>query len=156
MVQLITKETFKFGQTNIVPFAGSVDISSEGIIEVESQEIADSLVSADCGWSLVEETVATTTTSTTVSPTTTTTTKELDSQVDENSLNEGSGDELGKEADGGDLSGALENQEHTAEWLALDESNKTTLQEMVKDFPASEWRGLNKGDLIDYILEKTK
>lgn len=151
MVQLFTSEAFKFGQKNIIPFAGEVEISNEGVIEVE-QEIADQIIAADCGWSLLDS--DSTTTTTVAQSTTTTTEAPIKPQTE--------GDDLGKTQDS-DIGGTEEDDlsnsasaEPSAERQALEQHTKADLQKMVKDFPRSEWGTLTKDGLIDYILKKTK
>lgn len=176
MVRLITNRKFKFGQKNIVPFAGEVQISEDGIIEVESVEIAEQLIEADNSWAFVDGQSTTTTTipvttTTTAAPTTTTTTLDLttttttvadnlEDQTQPNELgNPEGGDDLEDQIQEGDELGTTTTtieQVRSAEWLALDVNSKAKLQEMVKAFPRSEWGQLNKDALIDYILEKTK
>lgn len=50
MVQLKTNQTFKFGQTNILPILGETKISQSGIIEVPDQETADILKASQIGF----------------------------------------------------------------------------------------------------------
>lgn len=145
MVQLKTTQAFRFGQKNIIPFAGEVQISEEGIVEIESFEVAQEIVKSNCGFSFVEEREDSI----------------LQPKVEQNDLsssenqsdfsNEEEKDNL--ENDNNDTSTSA--AEVSAKDL-LEEKTKAELQEMVEAYPASEWRALNKADLIDYILEKAK
>lgn len=160
MVKLITQQKFKWGQKNIVPFAGEVQISETGEIEVESKEIADALVESDCGWMYpVGDTTTTTTaepttTTTTIPATTTTTTADvIKDQIEENDLGQGVGDVIQDQTNAPDPHAGKSD-----EWKVLNEQSKAELQTMVKkaEKPRAEWGTLNKEDLIDYILDNLK
>ena len=55
-MKIVTQDEYKFGQTNIVPFLGTISISSEGIVEVakEKETLALQLIEAEVGFSLLE------------------------------------------------------------------------------------------------------
>lgn len=159
MVKLITQDKFKFGQKNIVPYAGEVQISDTGEIEVASKEIADALVASNCGWhypvgeTTTTTTVEPTTTTTTIPATTTTTTADvIKDQIEGNDLGgQGGGDQIQDQTND-------PHADKSEEWKVLNEQSKADLQTMVKkaEKPRSEWGTLNKEDLIDYILENLK
>lgn len=145
MVQLKTTQAFRFGQKNIIPFAGEVQISEEGIIEIESFEVAQEIVKSNCGFSFVEEEE-----NSTLQPKVEQ--NDLSSSEDQNDFNnQEEKDDLENNNNDASISAA----EVSAKDL-LEEKTKAELQEMVEAYPASEWRALNKADLIDYILEKAK
>lgn len=145
MVQLKTTQAFRFGQKNIIPFAGEVQISEEGIIEIESFEVAQEIVKSNCGFSFVEEEENSI----------------LQPKVEQNDL---SSSENQSDFSNEEEKDNLENNNNDTSTSAaevsakdlLEEKTKAELQEMVEAYPASEWRALNKADLIDYILEKAK
>lgn len=180
MVTLVTDQAYKFGQENIIPYAGKVKISSIGTIEVED-DLAQQIVDCNCGFSFHDGAEATTTTSTeaptttttTVEQTTTSTTIEQIGGPEQEDLSKVEKDDLGgSEQD--DLSKSettttthevieettttttIEEEEFDIDKAKaeLDQNNLTQLKEMVKDFPAAEWRTLNKEKLIDYIITK--
>lgn len=39
-----------YGRTNSVPYAGTLEISAEGFVEIEDEEIANKVVALDCGY----------------------------------------------------------------------------------------------------------
>lgn len=176
MVTLVTEQKFKFGQKNIIPFAGEVNISKDGEIEVE-KEIADQIVAAGCGFNYkdVNPTKAwhtTTTTTTQVAETTTTTTREVAPQVDQDDFNQGQDTDLGQ-APNEDLSGTgneltqttvdesgviihnADNLDRQEARTTLDAKTLGELKEMAKPFASKEWRDLNKTSLIEFLLDKT-
>ena len=164
MTTLVTEQEFRFGQENIIPFAGKVQISSEGLIEVEDS-VAQSIVDCNCGFAFTDlqatttTTIAETTTTTTIERTTTTTTQEEFGKEESQDLGKQEEDQLGAQEDQDDLqkSDTIETvlDENVAK-AALEAKNLNELKEMAKPFPSAEWRTLNKSELIDYILEKIK
>lgn len=146
MVQLKTEQQFKWGQKNIIPFVGEVSISSEGIIEVASQELAEQIVQSNVGFSIIEKVGKTTTTTTQQSSTTTTTTSTpLNPKTEEDDL----GDKGGNE---NDLGGG--NDEKDELLKSLEGKSLAELKELAKPFPSAEWRSLNKEKLTDYLKSK--
>lgn len=175
MTTLVTEQEFRFGQENIIPYAGKVKISDKGEIEVDDN-IAQQIVDCNCGFDFAVKkagvkvtttttqeptttttTVEQTTTTTTAEETTTTTTEEIKPQVEQVEVTKVEQDDLGGN-DGGD---SLENgatiettlDRETAK-VALEEKNLQELKEMAKPFPSAEWRSKNKADLIEYLLDK--
>lgn len=71
MKTLVTTQSFKFGQENILPFIGKVRISQTGTIEVEDH-LAQKVVDSNCGFDYADNQEQTTTTTTVESTTTTT------------------------------------------------------------------------------------
>lgn len=181
MITLVTEQKFKFGQKNIIPFAGEVNISSEGEIEVEDA-IASQIVAAKCGFDYKENKADQTTTTTTIAATTTTTTQAVETttttteqiapQTDQDDLNQGENNDLGQ-APKEDLSGTTDINETTttttiatttavADDLDKQEARTTLgaktlgeLKEMAKPFASKDWRDLNKTSLIEFLLDKT-
>jgi len=171
MKTLVTEQAFKFGQKNIIPFAGEVSISLTGTIEVED-DIAQSVVDADCGFSFQDVIVDETTTTTTAAPTTTTTTivEEATTTTTIDEINTKPKQDLGND-DLGDLGAGptgdvigdqiIDTTTTTTTNISIneakDELNKQTLaqlKELAKDFPSAEWRALSKEKLVDYIVSK--
>lgn len=181
---LVTKQFFKFGQENIIPYAGKVKISEIGTIEVED-DVAQDIVNSDCGFEFfdgqVEETTPTatvekTTTTTTVEETATTTTslpettttttikvigspeeQDLGKTQEENLGGSQEEDQLNKGAEATttttmvEADGQIKIEAVKAE---LDKSTLAELKEMAKNFPSTEWRTLNKAELINYLASK--
>jgi len=56
-MKLVTEHEYKFGQKNIVPHLGLIEISTEGFIEIpeDQEKLALSLVEDDLGFSIVGE-----------------------------------------------------------------------------------------------------
>lgn len=48
-IKLRTVDAWKHGQTNIIPYAGAVTFSEDGVIEVENMEIAEAVENAGIG-----------------------------------------------------------------------------------------------------------
>ena len=142
MQKLKTDEQYKWGQKNIIPVVGEVSISDEGIIEVESLEIAKEIEACDIGFHIVGKQSSTTTTSTT-STTSTTTIDPIKSKVDEDKLNNKGEDSLEGEED-----------EKNELLKSFDTKTYAELKELAKPFPGSEWRSLNKEGLIGYLKSK--
>lgn len=153
MIKLITVHSYKFGQTNVIPFLGATQISTEGIIEVESEEIAKKLVELEIGWSFVGQTTTTTTveettTTTIIEETTTTTTVDVIQKVEIDGLNKSNAPE-----------GVAETTTTTTEVVSellskIDELTVPDLQELAKPFPKKEWSSLKKEDLQKYLKAK--
>lgn len=172
MKTLVTEQTFKFGQKNIIPFAGEVVISATGEIEVED-DVAQSVVDSDCGFSFKEAAINETTTTTTIAETTTTTTvEETTTTTTIDQINAPAVEDLGNAANnelGASTGDNLADQTNidsttttTTEvviskedaYAELDKQNKAELQEIAKSFPRAEWGTLNKHDLIEYLISK--
>lgn len=128
-MKLITEEKFKFGQKNIIPFVGEVQISEKGVIEIENKETALKIVDLNIGFSLLEENQTTTTT-------------ELIEKIEN--------DELNREN--------IENDYLSQDQIkkTLNEHNLAELKDIAKDssYSYSEWGKLNKNELIDYLTNK--
>ena len=153
MTKLKTVHSYKFGQTNIIPFLGATQISHEGIIEVEDENIAKKLVELEIGWEVVDKTITTTTTiestttTTTIEEITTTTTVDVIQKVEVDTLNKA----VGEEAATTTTTTIVVSNEMLA---SIDELTVPELQNLAKPFPKKEWSSLNKPDLQAYLKSK--
>jgi len=161
MVSLKTELKHKWGRKACLPIVGEIKITEEGIIEVESEEIAQQIEALEIGFNIVEvvETTSTTTeapvttTTTTVEETTTTTTAEpLKEKTEEDELNPEGENELHEEIQ--EDAGLISQHEKEIFFASLEEKTVAELKELAKDFPGAEWRNLIKKDLITYLKEK--
>lgn len=145
MIQLKTNEKFKWGQENIIPIIGLVQISKEGIIEVESLETAQQIEDLQIGFTIVEVNDETTTTTTQLQEAnvTTTTTEMLQSKTEE--------DELGNKEENDSL---VEENESNDLLKSLEFKTLAELKELAQPFPAIDWRSLNKAQLIEFLKSK--
>lgn len=158
MVLLKTALKHKWGRNACLPIVGEVKISEEGIIEVESEEIAQQIEALEIGFSIEEvvETTTTTTeattTTTTVVEATTTTTELIAERTENDELNPEEENELHEEIQG-DVDLISQNEKEIF-FASLEEKTVAELKELAKDFPGAEWRNLVKVDLITYLKEK--
>lgn len=171
-VRIQTTATHKFGQKNVIPYLGVTEISSDGIVIVESMDIALKIVECNIGFNLIDEAETTTTTTEAITTTTTipeeiTTTTTVEEIVDTTTMVEeeittttteelskkAEEDQLGKEAmEGNDIGGAQDSGEDLlTKFNAL---RVADLQELAKPFPKTEWQNHKKDDLIAYLIEK--
>lgn len=149
-VKLQTKHEYKFGQTNIVPFAGAVTFDKEGIFEVEEQ-YAQKLVDLNIGFNHFKTSKVTTTTteklkqkahlnealtSTTTQEITETTTEAV---VDETTII---------------VETSVEESEKQAMLESLNSMTLVQLREQVSIFPEAEWAMLKKAELLEYLKSK--
>lgn len=139
MIKLKTTQSFKFGQKNIIPYAGEVQISDEGIIEVE-KSIAEKIVLSNCGFDFLEK----------------------DPNLIDNELNKVEKNDLGKEQDN-DLGGENDTDDNDFDEEELrKELNEKTIQELKvvaqeSGFEEEGYKDLKKKeDLINYLVEKFK
>lgn len=150
MKKLIANSAHLFNRVLAIPFAGDVQVSATGEIEVQD-DIAQSIVDADCGFDYpdtfqkveVDNLGAqqgnnlqdSTTTTTIVEPTTTTTTtEEVQETTTTTTVAEVTNEQLAEELD----------KTHT-----LAQLKEIATEEQ---YPAAEWRNLNKAELIQYII----
>jgi len=145
MTKLVTDQKFKFGQKNVIPFAGEVQISDEGIIEVEDS-IAQSIVDAEVGFKLLEE-----------AP------KKAESKKVEVKepikLKAEENVPLGEGIQSGDNQNTEETKPEAEQVVneeveVLKTFNMTQLQELAKKFDQKEWVNLKKVDLLKYLTDK--
>lgn len=154
MAKLKTEEQYKFGQTNIIPFAGEVKISDKGIIEVDD-EIAQDIVNSNIGFSFVEEGQG--------GPVKGPADDGLGDnlgQQEPDDLSKQDQDNLGKqepnEEEEIEKGGVNSNQPSLEDVKAeLDKNTLAELKELAKPFPSAEWRHLAKAELVDYLASKT-
>lgn len=132
MVKLKTEHKHRWGRTQVLPAVGEIDISKEGVIEVENEDQAQELHNMKVGFEIVNDNVTTTTT---IEVTETTTVLEP----------------LGEKADLVDDLGEVDLSEIK---VALEAKTFAQLQDDAKDFPSSEWRSLKKAELVDYLISK--
>lgn len=162
MTHLKTNESFKYGQKNIIPYAGEVLIGHDGVIEVDDS-IAQQIVDAKIGFDFLEKTIPSTlaeeTTTTTTEEATTTTTIEVTSTTTQNQevnsdlKEQVEGDDISKR-DEDDLS-QKDNDDLSAVYAEWDENHTLAqLKELAKDYPSKEWRNLDKAELIKYLVAK--
>lgn len=150
MVLLKTALKHKWGRNACLPIVGEVKISEEGIIEVESEEIAQQIEALEIGFS-IEEVIETTTTTTTAS-TTTTTTELIVEKTESDELNSEEENELHEEnTEDADL---ISQHEKEIFFASLEEKTVAELKELAKDFPGAEWRSLKRELLIAYLKGK--
>lgn len=165
MTRLRTVHSYKFGQKNIIPYAGEVSIGTDGIIEVDD-DIAQSIVDCNIGFEFVDmqgvevtttTTLDVTTTTTVVEVTTTTTEEEVTTTTTEvEQVTTTTTSELEDQTEQDDLSqkttGSDELEALYAKW---DEENTLAqLKELAKSYPSKEWRNLDKAELIKYLIGK--
>lgn len=153
MVLLKTELKHKWGRNACLPIVGDVVVSEEGIIEVESEEIAVQIENLEIGFSVLE--AVETTTTTTVEATTTTTTvveEPLKEKAEDDEFNPGEENELHEEIQ--EDAGLISQHEKEIFFASLEEKKLEELKELAKDFPGKEWRALKKEDLIIYLKEK--
>lgn len=141
-IVLVTKDSYKYGQTNVIPFAGEVQISEKGEIEVE-EEVGKKIVEVEgLGFSFKEN--QTTTTTTLPQTTTTTTLEEISKKAEVDTLNT-------------EVVDGIENQTTTTTTIiqSLKDLNFNQLRELASSFPEEEWKKFTKKqDLIDYLQSK--
>jgi hypothetical protein len=154
MAKLKTEEQYKFGQTNIIPFAGEVKISDKGIIEVDD-DVAQDIVNSNIGFSFVEEGRG--------GPVKGPADEELGDnlgQQESDDLSKQDQDDLGKQEPNEEEEIEKAEAQNTQPSLEdvkaeLDKSTLAELKELAKPFPSAEWRNLAKAELIDYLASKT-
>lgn len=142
-VKLRTEDSNKFGQTNVIPYAGEVQISKEGVIEVD-QEVAQQVVNSDIGFTFVNEKGgnkdSVKKTVETIPPQTENSDKLPGTEAGETIPPQTNPDELKKE---------LEEQ-----ITAIKSMNMQDLQKTAEAFPKEEWISLKKQELVDYLINK--
>lgn len=140
MVQLKTELKHRWGRANVLPIVGEVEISEEGVIEVESQEVAEQIVNLGIGFTFIEELEE-------IKPKTEE--SDLDPEEDEEEIKP-------KTEENEPLSEASEmsDAEVAQARNVLGDMTVAQLKEKVKDFPSAEWRSLNKAELIEYLIAK--
>lgn len=140
MVQLKTELKHRWGRANVLPIVGEVEISEEGVIEVESQEVAEQVVNLGIGFNLVEEL------------------EEIKPKTEESDLDLEEGEEEIKPnvEENEPLNEAPKMSEAEVAQVrnVLGDMTVAQLKEKVKDFPSVEWRSLNKAELIEYLITK--
>lgn len=151
VVKLKTNQSYRFGQKNIIPYAGEVEISNEGIIEV-SEEIAHKVVGSNCGFNfLLEEKVEEK--------------KEDDviEKVEKNDFNENQNNDLEKVENDSfqpELEEEDEEEEMDIEKIREELKSKTVeeLKTVARDsgLNEEEFKGKKKDELIDFLIEKIK
>lgn len=157
MTQLKTEQEFKFGQKNVLPIVGEIQISNEGIIEVETVEIAQQIEDLKIGFSIVGKIVK---------PTTITTVKieeikpkviidnlsGVDKKVDTIALQTSESTVL-------DTTTIEQTIQVPSQDLTLESLTVDKLRELAVPFPKEEWSTLKKAELVTYLktqLEKVK
>lgn len=161
MVVLRTNQAFRFGQKNIIPYAGEVQISETGEIEVP-KELARQIVESNCGFCYADEAesnkihkveesdfggqkedLSDKKVEDTINKSEDIVEDKEDNEDSENNENEGGDDE--------DL-----NEDE----LRVELQGKTVaeIKELAKDsgLDEEEYKGLKKDELIDYIIAKLK
>ena len=161
MVVLRTNQAFRFGQKNIIPYAGEVQISETGEIEVP-KELARQIVESNCGFCYADEAesnkihkveesdfggqkedLSDKKVEDTINKSEDVVEDKEDNKDSENNENEGGDDE--------DL-----NEDE----LRVELQGKTVaeIKELAKDsgLDEEEYKGLKKDELIDYIIAKLK
>lgn len=141
MVQLKTELKHRWGRANVLPIVGEVEISEEGVIEVESQEVAEQVVNLGIGFNLIEEL------------------EEIKPKTEESDLTPEEEDEeeiKPKTEENEPLNKApkMSDAEVAQVRNVLGDMTVAQLKEKVKDFPSAEWRSLNKAELIEYLITK--
>ena len=140
-VKMKTIHPHKHGQTNIIPYAGKVTISTEGEIEVSSMDIAEKIVKADIGFNIIASVkVEVKKDEEGKEPKR----EELKEKSEDDGLNREEKESIGDDEDNDELIKALDSSEMTL----------AKLQETAKSFPRAEWGSLRKAELIDYLKGK--
>lgn len=155
MVQLKTELKHRWGRANVLPIVGEVEISEEGVIEVESQEVAEQVVSLGVGFDFIEELEEIKPKAEEIKPKT----EEIKPKTEESDLNpEGENEEeiKPKTEENEPLNEApkMSDAEVAQVRNVLGGMTVAQLKEKVKDFPSAEWRSLNKAELIEYLITK--
>lgn len=162
-VTLKTIHDFKYGQKNVLPIVGEVQISDGGTIEVTAEE-AEQIEAMEIGW-YVEKVDTSTTTTTTKKPeqTTTTTTELVTTTTTVEETTTTTTEQLQEKAQ---LNEPLEGEvaEETTTTTTLSERDQLLaeidgmllpdLQKQAAAFPKSEWTGMNKPALKAYLKSK--
>lgn len=150
-VMIRTNDRFKWGQKNVIPFVGLVEISKEGEVEVPNEEVAKKISELGIGFEFQDQEATTTTTTIAVQETTTTTTippvtkeEDLAPKTEQN--------DLGKEQEN-ELGAANENPNEDL-LKSLDTLKVEELQKLAQTFPKEEWTGKKKAELIEYLKGK--
>lgn len=147
-VKIKTNDRFKWGQKNVIPFIGLVEIGKEGEVDVPNEEMAEKIVKLGIGFVLSTHKATTTTapvqeatTTTTVAPTQE---ENIAPKVEETEIKKVEEDELGtkEETSNEDLIKSLDT-------LKVEE-----LQKLAQAFPKEEWTGKKKAELVDYLKGK--
>lgn len=162
-VQMKTEHEYKHGQTNIIPYAGAITISKDGLIEVPSLEIAQKIEKADIGFTIFEGKQGKASAAKNLRKGQDTAPVETEKE-DEEDLNEGEdlkekseSSDIGKDNDdtNDELGGKVDNSE-LIKALDAPEMTLKILQDTAKNsnFPRTEWGNKNKADLVTYLKEK--
>lgn len=127
-VKIVTTKPSRFGKKLIVPNAGEVQISVEGTLEVDA-ETAEILVEKSVGWDYVSKAPAK---------------KEIKKEVVEEPISE---EPVVEE---------MAEETTTNGEVDLSDYTKKELQQLASDaeMPESEWKKLNKSNLVAYLNEK--
>ena len=173
MVVLRTNQAFRFGQKNIIPYAGEVQISETGEIEVP-KELARQIVESNCGFCYADEAesnkihkveesdfggqkedLSDKKVEDTINKSENVVEDKEDNKDSENNEDEGgSGEEDPNKNEGGDDEDLNEDE------LRVELQGKTVaeIKELAKDsgLDEEEYKGLKKDELIDYIIAKLK
>ena len=158
MVVLRTNQAFRFGQKNIIPYAGEVQISETGEIEVP-KEIARQIVESNCGFCYADETESNKIHKVEESDFGGQKEDLSDKKVDDTinkseDIVEDKEDSENNENEGGDDEDLNEDE------LRVELQGKTVaeIKELAKDsgLDEEEYKGLKKDELIDYIIAKLK
>ncbi len=136
-VKLVTKQEWRFGQKNILPLVGEVQISSTGEIEVDGDK-ADALVNMEVGFEYSKTQQTTTTTTALPEQTTTTTTHLVVTETTTSSIEPQ----------------VVTNDIEKSSEVKLETLTVAKLQELAAPFPKEEWSTLNKKDLVSYLNSK--
>lgn len=166
MTQLKTEQEYKFGQKNVLPIVGEIQISNEGIIEVETTEIAQQIEDLEIGFTIVGKKVESTTTTTLTESTTTTTVKveEIKPKVEVDNLSgtDKKVDTIAPQTTESTVLDTTTTEQTTqapSQDLTLESLTVDKLRELAAPFPKEEWNALKKAELVTYLktqLEKAK
>lgn len=147
-VILVTDQSWRFGQKNVLPIVGEVQISEDGKIEVDEDK-AQQLIDLQVGFVKSKEKIQeTTTTTTTLQESHTTTTLEEIKKVEEDTLSsEEKVDTIEPQV--------TSNEVEKAESISLENLTMDKLKELASPFPKEEWsKFTKKADLIAYLHSK--
>lgn len=147
MVKLVTTDSTLFGRKLSIPYAGEVEVSEEGAIQVSDKETADNVVASGIGfgYSKLEAKAP-----------------EAIKPKAETAVPLGGSTET-PPADTPPAESTPQGTEETPAPAAettpsqidlLKGMNMPQLQEFAKPFPGSEWKELRKPDLLAYLIAK--
>lgn len=155
MTKLKTEQEYKFGQKRILPFIGEVQISNEGFIELEDEQIAQQIEDLEIGFTIVGKVSESSTITHPVKV------EEIKPKVEVDTLSSLDKKEEEIKPQTTESTTVVDSITQVAaqEEVILENLTVDKLRELAAPFPKEEWNTLKKVELITYIktqLEKVK